>query len=41
MLALALAALVLLWVVGGYLLYTYAPDGFGEPPVSTPSPAAS
>jgi len=36
-LALVLAALVALWVVGGYLLYTYAPPGFGEPP-ATPSP---
>jgi hypothetical protein len=40
-LALALAAMVALWVVGGYLLYTYAPANFGEPPQGTSSPSAT
>lgn len=36
-LTLALVALALLWTVGGYLLYAYAPADFGEPPAATPS----
>jgi hypothetical protein len=40
-LALALAAMLTLWVVGGYLLYTNAPDNFGEPPQTTASPSPS
>ncbi|MBX6751540.1 MAG: hypothetical protein IRY85_18085 [Micromonosporaceae bacterium] len=41
LLALALAAMVALWVVGGYLLYTRAPADFGVPPQdTTPSPSA-
>jgi hypothetical protein len=42
LLALALVALVALWVIGGYLLYTRAPADFGEAPRdATPSPSAS
>lgn len=40
-LVLALLAMVVLWVVGGYLLYTYAPADFGEPPQGSVSPSAS
>jgi hypothetical protein len=40
-LALVLAALVTLWVVGGYLLYRYAPADFGQPPQAPASPSAS
>jgi hypothetical protein len=40
-LALALAAMVALWVVGGYLLYTYAPADFGEPPAQSVSPSTT
>jgi hypothetical protein len=40
LLALALTALLALWGIGGYLLYTRAPADFGEPPQGTPSPSA-
>jgi hypothetical protein len=40
-LALALAAMLTLWIVGGYLLYTNAPANFGEPPQTTASPSPS
>lgn len=41
LLSLALAAMVALWVVGGYLLYTRTPADFGVPPGTSPSPSAS
>jgi hypothetical protein len=41
LLALALAGLTALWVVGGYLLYTRAPADFGVSPQVSPSPSAS
>jgi hypothetical protein len=31
-LSVVLAALVLLWIAGAYVLYTYAPADFGVPP---------
>ena len=37
-LALVLAGLVALWVVGGFLLFTQAPADFGQPPGSTATP---
>jgi hypothetical protein len=37
-LAVALTALVTLWVVGGYVLLNYAPSNFGVPPTATPTP---
>jgi hypothetical protein len=40
-LAVALTALVTLWVVGGYVLLNYAPSDFGVPPTATPTPTAS
>lgn len=41
LLTLALAALLALWGIGGYLLYTRAPANFGEPPAATASPSAA
>lgn len=40
-LSLAFTALLALWVVGGYLLYTKAPADFGRPPQVTVSPSSS
>jgi hypothetical protein len=40
-LAVALTALVTLWVVGGFVLVKYAPPNFGVPANSTPSPSAT
>lgn len=40
LLVLALAALLTLWGVGGYLLYTWAPADFGEPAPGTATPSA-
>jgi hypothetical protein len=38
-LSVALAAMVALWLIGGYLLYTYG-GGLGDLPGSSPSPSA-
>ena len=40
-LSLAFAALLVLWVVGGYVLYTEAPADFGRPPQVTVAPSSS
>jgi hypothetical protein len=38
-LAVALTALVTLWLVGGFVLLNYAPSDFGVPPTATPTPS--
>jgi hypothetical protein len=37
-LGLVLTALVVLWIVGAFVLLTYAPADFGVVPGTTPSP---
>jgi hypothetical protein len=39
-LSMALAALLLLWAIGSYVLIAHTPD-FGEPPSITPSPSVT
>ena len=40
-LSLALAGLLALWIVGGYVLVRYAPADFGELPKASASPSNS